>query len=499
MYKIGFAGTDARTFLSTLVASTAKSETGENNFYGYTIRGKEGVDGISAFARQQDWPVEFIPTEDNSADAYAKTCIKALKEGQINCVLPMPESLLFNGIVDKLEQAGQGKHIIGLNTDGVFLESDKIAGKEFCDKYGIPIAEEWYKVNAKDFKKVVGICLNLLNKYNGAVLKYPYSASGKGARIITSVWEIEEVYNTLIADYKKSYKEIHGSGEWSLLIESMMGGVEISFTVLVDRNGSFQILPTAMDYPERFEGPAAKDNPITGGMGSISPHPMESPELIKLAAKDFVEPAIEGMRKEGILRPCVLYPGCFIQVDKKGKPVKLQVSEINIRPGEPELQPVVKRIRNWGDLIRATVEGELDKIIPEMRENQVSLNMALVIGPGGPEGQRGYPWSTIRYEPFEFDTKYLSKQKIQLIPSGVNRDNERGFYSDGSRVAFLNSNAKLGQKDITTASEELRGKMLRALDMNKVRVIPEEDEDGNRLEARRDIGLHYSFIQNLFK
>ena len=54
-----------------------------------------------------------------------------------------------------------------------------------------------------------------------------------------------------------------GKGNWPLLIESLMSGVEISFTILVDKNGNFQILPTAMDYPERFEGPAGKKNPIT--------------------------------------------------------------------------------------------------------------------------------------------------------------------------------------------------------------------------------------------
>ena len=54
-------------------------------------------------------------------------------------------------------------------------------------------------------------------------------------------------------------------------------------TILVDGHGHYQILPTAMDYPERFERPPGLDNPITGGMGSISPHPMESPALMQLA------------------------------------------------------------------------------------------------------------------------------------------------------------------------------------------------------------------------
>ena len=72
-----------------------------------------------------------------------------------------------------------------------------------------------------------------------------------------------------------------------------MSGVEISFTILVDAKGDFQILPTAMDYPERFEGPASKNNPITGGVGAISPHPMETPELIEMAGDVIAKPLIK--------------------------------------------------------------------------------------------------------------------------------------------------------------------------------------------------------------
>ena len=94
-----------------------------------------------------------------------------------------------------------------------------------------------------------------------------------------------------------------------------MSGVEISFTILVDKNGHHQILPTAMDYPERFEGPPGLDNPITGGMGSISPHPLESPALLELAEETIARPLIEIMQARGILRQCVLYPGCFVSFD----------------------------------------------------------------------------------------------------------------------------------------------------------------------------------------
>ena len=196
-----------------------------------------------------------------------------------------------------------------------------------------------------------------------------------------------------------------------------MSGAEISFIILVDKNGNFQMLPTGMDYPERFPGPGSKDNPITGGMGSISPHPMETPELMEMAAESIVRPLIKALRNKNILRPCLLYPGCFISFDNHIVPVRIRVSEINIRPPEPEFQPIIRRVRNLGPMIKATIEGNLYKVQPEIRTDQISICTAMVTGFGGPQGQKGYPWSCTREEQLDIDYAYLKKKKIQIIPN----------------------------------------------------------------------------------
>jgi phosphoribosylamine--glycine ligase len=66
------------------------------------------------------------------------------------------------------------------------------------------------------------------------------------------------------------------------------------------------------------------------------------------------------------------------------------------------------------------------------------------------------------------------------------------FKSDGSRVAYLVANAtvKEGQQRGQVV-ETLRQKLLNAFDLGKIRVIPRENQAGNRLALRRDIGLHY--------
>jgi phosphoribosylamine--glycine ligase len=487
--KIGFVGTDGRTFLAALETNRSKSDLYPGAYQGIVVR---GTGAMPDFAARMKWPLQFLPVDDNSMPAYAAALIKAFKNGNLDIAMVMPEGLLFEGLVNTVKKAGFGDRVISLDRKGAKYEADKIACKKYCREAKIPVAPAWQEVNARDYVVVLKTCLNYLHNYGGAVLKYPYSAGGKGARIILNTWEIKDAYDGLINDYSAAYSQQGDRrSKWPLLIEARMSGVEISFTILVDKNGHHQILPTAMDYPERFAGPPGIDNPITGGMGSISPHPLESPALIQLAENTIARPLIKIMKKQGALRPCVLYPGCFVSFAGNFKPTAIRVCEINIRPGEPEFQPIVKRLRNLGALVQAMVEGNLHEVRPEVRQDQVSLCVALVTGPGGPKQQKGYPWSLTKGEPVEIDFDYFEKKKITVIPSAM--DYVDGvFKSDGSRVAYLVANASIRENQSRgQVVETLRQKLLNAFDNGKIRVIPRENTHGNRLDLRRDIGSHY--------
>ncbi|MFW6112971.1 MAG: hypothetical protein ACOC8G_01495 [Thermodesulfobacteriota bacterium] len=493
--RIGYVGTDGRSLLAALDTSRATSELYPGDYQGVVVR---GTPAMAPWAERMRWPVDFIPTRSNRMEDYAEALVQAFDQGKLDVALIMPEALIFQGLVDRVAEAGHGNKIIGPDSRGAFIEADKIACKRLCQEAGIPVAPAWSEVDAKDYQAVLRTVLDYLHDFGGALLKYPYSAGGKGARVILNTWEIRDVYDLLLADYKQDYAALSGKkGPWPLLIEARLAGVEISFTILVDKNGNFQILPTAMDYPERFEGPPGIDNPITGGMGSISPHPLESPALMRLAEETLARPLVEALKRQDILRPCVLYPGCFVSFGDNFQPRDIRVCEVNIRPGEPEFQPVVKRLRNLGPLVQAMAAGTLDEVRPEIREEQISLCVALVTGPGGPKQQKGYPWSLTKGEPLEIDGGYLDKKKITVIPSAMDY-NEGEFKSDGSRVAFLVANATVKEAQPRgRVAETLRQRLLTAFDNNKIRLIPRENQAGNRLALRRDIGLHYEKAEAL--
>ena len=487
--RIGVAGTDARTFLWA-------NEITRDNLQGVVIRGNRAME---EYARLIGWPVTFIPTPDNSAKALAQAGVKAFKEDRLDFLLAQSEGHYFDGFVNEAIAAGFGDKVAGLTREASFIEGDKASAKLFCQIAGVPMADLWEIADARDFPAIRKICCDFIDRTNGIVLKFPYSAGGKGARVITDIWQIAEVYIKLMQDYAGSYGNICGAGNhWPLLIESLMGGSEISLTVFVDDHGNFQILPTSMDYARRYPGPAGPHNPVTGGMGAISPHPLETPELLEMARKTIISPLVSAMKQSGHLRKCILYFGCFVSVDGSGQPIRIRVSEVNIRMGEPEVQAVVRRLKNPGELVLAMFENRLDAVRPEVREDQISLTIALVTGPGGPQGQKGYPGSCTKGEILEFDLDYLKKKKILMVPSGA--DYKDGvFLSDGTRVAYLIANAKRNPDEtLGYSAQRLQEKLLNAFRNGKVRVIPREDMKGNRLVLREDCGCEFGSFSKIF-
>jgi len=235
------------------------------------------------------------------------------------------------------------------------------------------------------------------------------------------------------------------------------------------------------------------------------------------------------MKKGGILRPCILYPGCRVSMDPvTGEPVDILVYEMNIRAGEPEMQVVARRLKNMGELLVAALDGRLDAVFPGVREDQISICFALVTGPGGAQAQRGYPDSYTKYEPVFINFKSLAKRGILIVPSNMSWDEDnQQLISDGSRVCYLSKNAtvKSGQKR-GHVSEKLRKALLQAFDQGLVRVIPREAnetfeaaeilfeqgniteaefkvaraafEKSNRLDLRRDPGRIYEEWDELY-
>ena len=97
--------------------------------------------------------------------------------------------------------------------------------------------------------------------------------------------------------------------------------------------------------------------------------------------------------------------------------------------------------------------------------------------------------------------KYIKKKSIQVIPSAITYSQEDGkFKSDGTRVAWMNANVTVkpgeGRGEV---ADRFRNRLLTTYDNGKIRVIPRENQEGNRLALRRDIGFHYRKAEEIFQ
>src|SRR4030065_535903 len=100
--KIGYIGTDGRSFLAALETSRATSELYPGDYQGLVVR---GTPAMPPSARKMNWPVGFIPVSDNSLEAYAEALLSAFSQGLLDLALIMPEALIFDGLVARLEAA----------------------------------------------------------------------------------------------------------------------------------------------------------------------------------------------------------------------------------------------------------------------------------------------------------------------------------------------------------------------------------------------------------
>ncbi|MFZ2619864.1 MAG: phosphoribosylglycinamide synthetase C domain-containing protein, partial [Alphaproteobacteria bacterium] len=126
------------------------------------------------------------------------------------------------------------------------------------------------------------------------------------------------------------------------------------------RTGQIIRFGTAKDYKRAGPEP---DSPNTGGMGCISPHPQETPELWRTVTNTMVGPLLNTMVEKGTSFSGVLYMGLMLTAEGP------KLLEINTRFGDPEAQVLLPRLQgNLADILyRVTA-------LPFQQDERVELN-----------------------------------------------------------------------------------------------------------------------------
>lgn len=229
---------------------------------------------------------------------------------------------LANGVVDVLR--GHGLRVIGPDKQAAKLEWSKTYGKRMCAKYGIPTAEFALfddPAAAMDYVRSVGYQV---------VVKADGLCDGNGSFVCDTADDAVQAIDRIMI--KRSFGD---AGE-RVVIERRLFGTELLLFALVDGK-SFTLLPMALDYPRSDDG---DQGVICGGMGSVSPHPLESEDMARKLSDEILQPLMGCISAENLSYTGVIYVGCMLAGDK------LHVLEINARMGDPEGESILPRIES---------------------------------------------------------------------------------------------------------------------------------------------------------
>ena len=220
-----------------------------------------------------------------------------------------PEAPLCDGIVDVFN--ARGLAVFGPDKYAAQLEGSKDFAKAFMLKYGIPTAR---------------------------------------AATFTDEASAAEYIRKEYANLHGCFDGVFGDAGAKVLIEECLIGEEASILALCDGN-TIVPLVSSQDHKRVFDD---DKGPNTGGMGAYSPAPVVTEEVWSLINEEILNPFLYGVQQEKLNFKGVIFVGIMVC---DGKP---KVLEFNVRFGDPEIQPVMRRFDgDWFDVLAKVAAGKL--------------------------------------------------------------------------------------------------------------------------------------------
>ncbi len=324
------------------------------------------------------------------------------KNNGVDFCVVTPDDPLALGMVDAMEAAGIPS--FGPNKKAAQIEASKVFAKGLMKKYGIPTAAYEVFTDPADV-------LAYLQKRNTwpAVIKADGLALGKGVLIAQNEEEAKAAVKELMVD-----KKFGASGN-EVVVEEFMEGPEVSVLSFTDGHVIVPMV-SSMDHKRADDGDKGLN---TGGMGTIAPSPVYTPEIAKECMEKIFVPTMHAMNKEGRTFKGVLYFGLMLTKDGP------KVVEYNCRFGDPETQVVLPLLKtDLFTIMRAVHDEKLADLDIEWSDEAAACIM---------EASGGYPESYKKgYEIHGLDENG-QHPGVYVYHSGTKKENGK-FYTNGGRV-----------------------------------------------------------------
>jgi phosphoribosylamine--glycine ligase len=291
---------------------------------------------------------------ENVALTKVDDLVAFAKKNDVYLTVVGPEAPLSAGVVDAFQAAGL--KIFGPTKAAARLEASKDFAKSFMVRHNLPTALHRTFTDAAEAKAFVA------KRGAPIVVKADGLAAGKGVIVATSVQEATDAIDAMLTQNK------FGEAGARVVVEEFLEGEEASFIVMCD-GAHVLALATSQDHKRLKDG---DHGPNTGGMGAYSPAPVVTPKIHSRVMREIIQPAVQGMAKDGVPYTGFLYAG--LMIDKAGNPKTL---EFNCRMGDPETQPIILRLKSdLLDLVEHAVNGKLDRVEAEW-DRRAALGVVL--------------------------------------------------------------------------------------------------------------------------
>jgi len=312
-----------------------------------------------------------------------------------------PEITVDAGLADALQVAGIP--CFGPTQQAGQLESSKAFTKSFCDRTGLPTGAYVVSEDAAHAKAALdGFTAPYVIKADGL-------AAGKGVVVATTRAEAEAAIDDTLGGR-------FGAAGARVVIEEFLEGEIGSLFALCDGETSM-LFGWAQDHKRAFDN---DQGPNTGGMGTYSPAPVFTPELVEQVRTRLLEPTFAGIAAEGAPYRGVLF--VELMATKHGP----KLVEFNVRFGDPECQVLMLRLES--DLVPyllACATGTLkDMPQPAWRDEPAICVVVAADGyPGTPKPDGAILGADADFGP-----------AVTVFHSGTKRDADGALRAAGGRV-----------------------------------------------------------------
>ena len=265
--------------------------------------------------------------------------IRFAKKENIGLTVVGPEDPLAQGIVDAFQK--EGLRVFGPSKAAAQLEASKVFSKKLMRDADVPTSE--FRV----FDHPDPARTYIQTREYPVVVKADGLAAGKGVIVCSTNEEALAAIERIMVR-----EEFGRAAGRQIIIEKRLEGEELSLLALVAGRTIIPLEPT-QDHKRAFDNDAG---PNTGGMGAYCPAPLGTATLLQEVDSQVFVPTVHALKRGRRPFRGVLYAG--LMVTNQGP----KVLEFNCRFGDPEVQPLMMRLRtDLLDLLEAVVDDRLEE------------------------------------------------------------------------------------------------------------------------------------------